>query len=1272
MLDHSRPSRRLAAFLLASLFTAPVIAQNYAEGPAIWREVTGIEDQDSSVGWDAQFTRPHVPSFRTTSDGRLGINVKGVPFFSLMKPEKLDSTVLNPDQSPLLQQPPGSYTMSWDPGNSQAGYLGGSYAAAREHYNGSSTRTVVHSCIWNDDPPTSNALDQDVYVVKVFVTTHNGPTGYNPGGTDLHSIQFFVTTVTVIVGSPKTENAHIVSVSAPSTAVEGPVYNASPSVTRQFDGVAFEPMIAGDGNLVVFRIGSNNLPVGGPNGDLTTAGADIVYSYYEGGNSADPTQWVDVYPISHAHHDSRINTKFGFALNPLLDPQGVEIPDWEDMGGTYPWIDRDAKNLFFTTIGASLHRPSTGWMLGRYPTAWLPNDSNAQWGAEALGVTRGVAFAGLWSRGKTVLLDNLNNDMDYAIGNTGLGGQSNSVGPQQRSVKLFTDGGANNDGYIQLGYGRANYGPGLPDGENENTTIIDSIENRLNYKQHVFPTTTRDVTWFVQNGKHTDQLPFDDYLDPDALVISSMAGLIRLDDFSGNARNYFEYDDGWDVGGDQWGTPASQFPIRMQNAATAHHRWNLPDYGQLTDNGLGRVEPAATGGVHGKGLWLDDEIGLTFAIPEQGTAPAGLAAVDRTAYVSLFVDCRFDTAGDDGIDRLLLSFPDGSRVFLRGREQVIFDNGTEAVHYATLPADFTFTEGVAQHDYKFLPRHGWAHLGLLIEEAGSRVTLLLNGLPYSRWSHPVDTLFRCYDGDLVVGDPGSPYAGQSFRGWVDDLKVVLRETDPETACNHANGTLVGVQAGADTGGWAYKFANSYPDWTHEELSAEMAVRGEDGFALYACFHDYQEDDAIYAGNMPADTTRLASAMHFPEGPLFHDAPRPDTSINRFCISCHNPGEQEGLTLDALKIKSTIDAINDDRRQPTQPPPIISGFVPAETVNAGSTPAPTSDEPLGNTLQLIDEWLLETRGNAVSAVKSVHLLRPNSGEPLLELSASGVNEVDPAVLGTSVFAVEIALDSAQGQVTFSQTYPGGGNPPIASLVQIKTGPYLPFKRKFNVYAGRRYGPGIYTMKVTPQGGVSKTYTLEVVGTDPRPIADYRANFQTDSPSDGWYYAWNKLGTVGNPIELRTLNWNAVEGKYTETGLDWHQFPSELNWGALYSLGGWPGNGLPGVTDERYVMAGYRMEAAGYVKISGLDVTPQNSNSTGIDVKVLLQSGSSFSVQENVGVATGTPWNPIANYESPNSFLVAKGDIVWVALGPSGSSSSDHFHLDYQLKYSELTW
>src|SRR4051812_18287999 len=80
------------------------------ESPAIWREVTGVKNDYTTGVAVPKFTRPHVPGYRTSADGRIATAVEGsgpdggTPRFTLFMPEKMTAA--------FLLNPASSYTMS--------------------------------------------------------------------------------------------------------------------------------------------------------------------------------------------------------------------------------------------------------------------------------------------------------------------------------------------------------------------------------------------------------------------------------------------------------------------------------------------------------------------------------------------------------------------------------------------------------------------------------------------------------------------------------------------------------------------------------------------------------------------------------------------------------------------------------------------------------------------------------------------------------------------------------------------------------------------------------------------------------------------------------------------------------------------------------------------------------------------------------------------------------------------------------------------------------
>src|SRR5690606_10160938 len=75
----------------------------------------------------------------------------------------------------------------------------------------------------------------------------------------------------------------------------------------------------------------------------------------------------------------------------------------------------------------------------------------------------------------------------------------------------------------------------------------------------------------------------------------------------------------------------------------------------------------------------------------------------------------------------------------------------------------------------------------------------------------------------------------------------------------------------------------------------------------------------------------------PEGPLRAGAPRPDSSSNAFCLSCHTDQGRGGLTIAALVGDPNVLAEHDHRRQPSQPPRRVFGNVPAGWIPPGHGP-----------------------------------------------------------------------------------------------------------------------------------------------------------------------------------------------------------------------------------------------------------------------------------------------------------------------------------------------
>jgi hypothetical protein len=1222
----------LAVALFASLPLATLAQQAVPESPAIWREVTGVINDYTSGTAVPKFTRAHIPGFRVSADGRIALVVEGggnvgsTPAFTLMMPEKMTQPfLLNPASSNTVTSP----TMT----RLNVTNTYGTVSLATKNYT-DGVAGVSHACMWDDGANPTVVAGEDVYNLKVVVTSNSGTSPNN------HT-QFFMTPIRITVSNPKTVNASIrlIEKTGPTTGTP---------VLTSFAGSAFEPVVCGDGRLLMVRVGSGAMGWTDPVSGLVHApqGVDIVYSYYTGGTTADASQWTTLIPISHAPYDSRINTKFGFAMAPFRDPEGTLIPDGEDIGGSYPWMDRDAKNLFFEAVYDQLHYGVSGdYNHARYPQTAAPEEPADYTQGEDGGKHQGVSFVGLWSHGKVVTIDNLNNDMDYAIGqgDSSVVVGATSTGPQQRLVSLFqanTGPLGTESGWLRLGYGRST--KKMPAGENDNANIIDSIENLFNYRKYAAPLSLRDVAWTMSNSKQTDDLAFDDYLDPDALIIANMAGLITFpsNSTSSSGGNNFKHWSGWNTT-----THLFDQPTKLQNAATATtDMWITPKNGLVLGNG--RLEPAAAGGVHGKGFSMSGTSGLEFTIDAQ---PQSVASKDW--YIGIFADCRFT---NDTTERQLLTFPDGTGVRLYGRSQILYtDAGGNVINRITIPVPNTTAPVSAMDD--LVPDTGWAHFALQVKQGGTMVDFYLNGIIYSRWDDAYRSLFQLTPGKLTIGKPTTGGAANGFAGWVDDFKVIAHAVDFETACNHAGGTLIGLPS-TYTGEWKTKFADRFPSWAHTEITNRLKNTGETAYPLYANYYNYRADNAAQRFSIPSGTISMRQSIHFPEGPLFHNAPRPDTATNAFCITCHHETAKGGLDMTALELDTTFIAANDPRRQPSQPPAKLYGRLPAGLVDSTGLPAATTDTaPSG---QSVDPLMLASFTNS-TAVQTFTVVNATTHQDLMTLTSGAV--IDPAKLGTTNLTIRANLNSAQGSVTLQYD---------ATPTNLKSKPpYTAFGSDSNPWVGAVLAPGSHTIKATPQYGSLVTLTFTVAGNTSRVVADYRDDFKAGSPLPGWTYLWNALGPITSAANYRQLNWSPTINRYSVNGFPVSPDNSStlFPYGGLTSSGGHPGRGVnQSAVYDRFPIAAYTAKQAGYYGIGSSFVTSSTAASNGGQVIIYTETnaGATFTQKFNstyLGGATLTFDQNVGQLQA--------GDTIYVCVGPNTNDGSDSFTMDFSIVFKE---
>ncbi len=872
------------------------------EAPALARDVAMI-----AAG---NYTHPTTPAFRTSADGRVSINLKGGPTsFRLIKPEMLTGPfATQPAGTPMVQAQ--SKTLADGLVHAHSASLGGGVVSHRTLCDGTSqlpkagAKTNPYACGVGG---ASDCYDLTIVATYPFTAVADSKP----------RVELWGTPVTVRVDNPKTAAAAIGAVTA-GAPVLGPTW-----VVGHF----FEPMVTADGHLLVGRV--ERASVTWPKADATpvTGKYDIVYSVAGAADApCDVTKWSQLYPVSHAAYHPGLSARYGFAHYPLRDPENNPIADGVDVKATYPWIDRKGNNLFFMTVSSTLYYTDPqGAVKSRYPASCVSGVtcSFPATGAD-IGMydeasnTRGASVAGLWTHGKMVLLDNLINNVDYGL---------RIADDRQRMLSLYQPNG-DETGLVRAGSGRDTSASGVPSPSTTNTTFVDSLENLFEHAPNARALAVRDVVWTVNSGRGSDEVVFDDYLDPDALVFSEMSGSLS---FSGGfSATDFAYHDGFKRTSGLGGAGFSDLEeVRVQNAATAvSERWAIPAYGKVT--GGARLEPVALGGIRGKGLWLDGDDSVEYTFPAQ---PRDINAVPL--FVSLFLDSRFL---DDDVARRLFTFPDGSAIEVIGRARL----------------RFVRTDGAVQVTYVMpaaapLASKTFTHLAFGIAAGGGQVRVYLDGLHYRTWSSASVKLFRFVPGTFRVGAaPGK----DGVKGWIDEVKVLASAPDPEVACNHARGTLIGFSS-LYAGYWK-GISNRYPAAVHAEISTLLAGAGEATFDKYACFHAYADEHGAHLGNIPSGTTSVRRGLLFPESPLVWNQPRPDSASNPFCLGCHVAGQRASLTPAALTLDPTKTTADDPRRQPLQPPRLVFGNVPAGYVPGTGLPAASTTAPV--TGLKLDAWV----------------------------------------------------------------------------------------------------------------------------------------------------------------------------------------------------------------------------------------------------------------------------------------------------------------------------
>ena len=890
------------------------------------------------------FLRPHIPTARTTADGRIGVGVNRAEGYSFMlfAPEKLKTHWMHSSDGSFDLMSDRKVAVAVEDMTPEDPTLSPNMFAVCD----TSHTTLANEVYGPDEPaglrnPIVISDTEEAYEFYIFSGS------FTQEKPIVMTDKIFSVKVRVVVENPKTENARITSVSR----VGEPIVATLPYAPDAL----FEPTITGDGRLLVARI-RGTLGAGGGTAATTPTPwidqdgvtqegyFDIIYAYNPPGSGyepCDPRGWTNFKPISYAHYEDAVRERYGFAKYPMRDSEGNLIPAGKDAGIAYPWVDSRGTNIMFTAyhrfpfsnvdtyhqdevsamvraaIGilepeaskASTENPEDIPRDIAFPAPYLmlppehvqPASPECGYCQETIplehaGPTRGSGVFGLWTKGKMVLMDNQTNGTD-------LGFRAADRG--HRYARLYHGKG----GVVRIGNGRTNIGNQRKRFEFDaywpyNDTMLESTENKLFQFDNFRPADPHDVVWVITSGHGSAEFAFDNYLDDSAVIVSSMAPSMTAvpDGKKGILYLVANFGDHLDQ------------PMRVQNAATGDSPL-IPAFGRpigYAKKGT-RIEPVALGGVRGKGLWLSEDAGLAYTVPEKGKSAA--VSIDQN-YLGLFLDPRISSAG---LYRLI-TLPSGTislRVDADGERLLELENSGS-----------TWTNSVSLG--KFMQNEQWTHLGLQV--SGAHIDVYLNGFLHQRISkEPTNRALLLDTGDITLGSPDPAVAG--IRGWYDNFFLTARKlVNPQEACVHALGSMVRISGTGE----------GLPS-AHADIAARL---NDPGGTQYACATDYEGEDFSFLLDIP-EQQHVGGRLNNIK-PLHFGQPRPDESNNAFCLICHTDNSvTDSLAVSALEL-GPLPVELDPRRQPLQPFPAMIGHIPENWLDTHMPPQSLSTE---------GEWLL---------------------------------------------------------------------------------------------------------------------------------------------------------------------------------------------------------------------------------------------------------------------------------------------------------------------------
>lgn len=893
--------KTLNALTGLSIIGTPFSVPALPEAPSLRHQVYQIETVNNA----GSALTPIFPALQTSWDGRVGYNWTTRGLY-MVSPEKLTSPFATGAPGPQLIVSTEAHIgalperiISKNNGTLEESH--GAYFAGM---------TTCNSAPASQQPRSCNA-GHDCYDMSL-IGFHIEPTVVN--GIAQNSGRLRSRKMIIEVANPKTPRAQIIAVTpigdlkeSPRVVVTDKKYVA-PDVGGNESFFAAEPLITNDGRLYLTRLAYRSLF-----DESAPIKTDIVYLVAP--KSADPcdaSAFAEAKTISYAYYDPNMKdpdtgkARYGFTEYPLRDTMGRPIDKFANVG-TYPWMDRDGKNLFFQIVDSTLFRNDR--KATRYEAACVDGIACASnEDSETGDNVRGMAVAGLWTHGKTVLLDGMINHTDYGF-------KRHII--YNRKVKLYEPLDDFN-GWVRIGSGRDtlninNQWNAMVPSIGPLTGVIGSFENLFNAYRFMRPQLAKDIVWTMTNGATSEEISFDDYIDPRAIIVSTMTATVEFEKLAPDFY-FWKHHDGFPRG-----TTQQTEAVWIQNAATTISN-NIPKYGLLSK---GRLEPVALGGIHGKGLWLSQSQ-LDYRFPKP--------IPKQELFVSIFIDPR--PQNEDTFSKLL-AFPDGTEVRIsanRLRFYKYIQNGK-----TTIKKDFSLR----------IPSRQWSHLAFSIDTTGKSLSVYKNGMNIGIVNFP-KALFQLRTqsggaGNIRVG----VNAENGFRGWVDEFKVFSYIPELEVICNHAYGSLHALKE--TTAPYWIGIANQYPEKSHQDIFNHLPASWTQEMNLspqnhFVCAIDYSDHLGIYRAKDRTSDGLLAvrdallfavpniQENSYSDGRLHWNSPRVDFSKNNFCLSCHGETERRGFSLTALAAGSVC-ALQDPRRQPSQSPKLLPGNTTAEQFNA---------------------------------------------------------------------------------------------------------------------------------------------------------------------------------------------------------------------------------------------------------------------------------------------------------------------------------------------------